>query len=83
MIDPRESGIFLGGPGTEPMRPQGEVSLSDQFDMPWGKLARKPMDPKKKALKALIDALLLKMATPDFQHPPAFQPSDPFRYYPQ
>ena len=78
MLDPRDSGTFYGM--QEPMRPQGEVSLPDQFDMPWGNTTRKPMDPKR---KAIVDAMLMKMATPSFQQPPAFQPSDPFRYYPQ
>jgi len=38
------------------------------------------IDPKR---KKILDAMLMKMANPSFQHPPAFQPSDPFRYYPQ
>jgi len=48
----------------------------------WGQVQSSipTMDPKR---KKILDAMLMKMATPNFQHPPAFQPSDPFRYYPQ
>lgn len=80
MIDPRDSGRWMGGPASDPMRPQGEVSLPDQIGMQWDAIHAPTMDPRR---KKVLDAMLMKMANPSFQHPPAFQPKDPFRYYPQ
>jgi hypothetical protein len=71
-----------GGPEADPLSlfpdsdaAQGEPSL-------WSKMqaSTSTTNPKR---KAIVDAMLMKLATPNFQHPPAFQPSDPFRYYPQ
>ena len=57
------------------MNPESEPSLLGQIQS-----AMPDIDPKR---KKILDAMLMKMANPSFQHPPAFQPSDPFRYYPQ